>query len=70
MTTTDTRAGVAIDASGQQSARLYTDRATLGYDSRIISETLSVTVPDESFTVIVGANACGKSTLLRGLSGC
>ncbi|WP_029153889.1 ABC transporter ATP-binding protein [Microbacterium gubbeenense] len=68
MTTTDTRAGVAIDASGQQSARLYTDRATLGYDSRIISETLSVTVPDESFTVIVGANACGKSTLLRGLS--
>lgn len=68
MTTTDTRAGVAIDASGQQSARLYTDRATLGYDSRIISETLSVTVPDESFTVIVGANACGKSTLLRALA--
>jgi iron complex transport system ATP-binding protein len=27
-----------------------------------------VAIPDESFTVVVGPNACGKSTLLRGLS--
>jgi iron complex transport system ATP-binding protein len=29
---------------------------------------LSAAVPDRSFTVIIGPNACGKSTLLRGLS--
>ncbi len=49
-------------------SRLRTERATIGYDKRVISEQLTVSVPDESFTVIVGPNACGKSTLLRGLS--
>ena len=34
----------------------------------MISDHLSVSIPDRSFTVIVGPNACGKSTLLRGLS--
>jgi iron complex transport system ATP-binding protein len=41
---------------------------TLAYENRVISEELSVAVPDNSFTVIVGPNACGKSTLLRALS--
>ena len=41
---------------------------TLGYDKRIISEHLSLTVPDGRFTAIIGPNACGKSTLLRALS--
>lgn len=41
---------------------------TLRYDQRTISQNLSVTIPDGSFTVIVGPNACGKSTLLKGLS--
>lgn len=49
-------------------ARLHVTDATIGYDKRVISEQLSVSIPDESFTVIVGPNACGKSTLLRGLS--
>ncbi|MFC8666971.1 ABC transporter ATP-binding protein [Streptomyces sp. NPDC057199] len=49
-------------------ARLRVESATIGYDRRIISEHLSVAIPDESFTVIVGPNACGKSTLLRSLS--
>lgn len=48
--------------------RLRVQDATIGYDKRVISESLSVSIPDESFTVIVGPNACGKSTLLRGLS--
>ncbi|WP_174248313.1 ABC transporter ATP-binding protein [Streptomyces hoynatensis] len=41
---------------------------TLAYDQRVIAEKLSVDIPDRSFTVIVGPNACGKSTLLRALS--
>ncbi|SHL48620.1 iron complex transport system ATP-binding protein [Pseudonocardia thermophila] len=48
--------------------RLHVDAATLGYDRRVISRDLTVSIPDESFTVIVGPNACGKSTLLRGLA--
>ncbi len=49
-------------------SRLHVESATLGYDKRVISQGLSVAIPDRSFTVIVGPNACGKSTLLRGLS--
>jgi ABC-type cobalamin/Fe3+-siderophores transport system ATPase subunit len=48
--------------------RLGADAVTVGYDRRIISRDLSVQIPDGSFTVIVGPNACGKSTLLRSLS--
>ncbi len=48
--------------------RLHADGVTLGYDDRVISTDLDVTIPDGSFTVIVGPNACGKSTLLRALS--
>ncbi|MEV0323418.1 ABC transporter ATP-binding protein [Streptomyces sp. NPDC050658] len=48
--------------------RLVADDVTLGYDQRVIAEKLSVEIPDNSFTVIVGPNACGKSTLLRALS--
>lgn len=48
--------------------RLHADNVTIGYDKRIISENLSVEIPDGKFTVIVGPNACGKSTLLRALS--
>ncbi|MEU0283863.1 ABC transporter ATP-binding protein [Streptomyces sp. NPDC006195] len=48
--------------------RLTAESVTLGYDQRIIASDLSVEIPDQSFTVIVGPNACGKSTLLRALS--
>ncbi len=41
---------------------------SLGYDQRLIVDDLSVTIPQGRVTVIVGANACGKSTLLRGLA--
>ncbi len=49
-------------------ARLAATDLTIGYDRRVISEGLSVAIPDGSFTVIVGANASGKSTLLRALA--
>lgn len=48
--------------------RLTAEGLTLAYDRRTVAENLSVTIPDHSFTVIVGPNACGKSTLLRALS--
>jgi iron complex transport system ATP-binding protein len=48
--------------------RLAAESVTLAYDQRVVARELSVAVPDRSFTVIVGPNACGKSTLLRALS--
>lgn len=41
---------------------------TLGYADVDIVSNLDVQLPDGRITVIVGANACGKSTLLRGLA--
>ncbi|MFD1829596.1 MULTISPECIES: ABC transporter ATP-binding protein [Streptomyces] len=48
--------------------RLGGEGLTLAYDRRTIAEDLTVAIPDHSFTVIIGPNACGKSTLLRALS--
>lgn len=48
--------------------RLRAETVTLKYDERTVARDLSVSIPDASFTVIVGPNACGKSTLLRALS--
>jgi iron complex transport system ATP-binding protein len=41
---------------------------TLRYEQRTVIEELSAQIPEGKVTMIVGANACGKSTLLRGLS--
>jgi iron complex transport system ATP-binding protein len=41
---------------------------TLQYDQRRVVEDLTAELPEGKVTMIVGANACGKSTLLRGLS--
>jgi iron complex transport system ATP-binding protein len=49
-------------------ARLRAEHVRLGYGDRSIVEDLSLEIPDHQVTVIVGANACGKSTLLRGLA--
>jgi len=48
--------------------RLRAHDVTIGYDARVISTGLSVNIPDNEFTVIIGPNACGKSTLLRSLA--
>ena len=45
--------------------RLTAREITLGYGDRVVSTRLSLDVPDGAFTAVVGANACGKSTLLR-----
>jgi iron complex transport system ATP-binding protein len=52
----------------QPTSRLAADRVRLAYDDRVIVDDLSLAIPDGSITVIVGPNACGKSTLLRGLA--
>jgi iron complex transport system ATP-binding protein len=41
---------------------------TLKYDQRCVVDGLNAEIPEGKVTMIVGANACGKSTLLRGLS--
>ena len=40
----------------------------LGYGDRVVVDDLSLTVRPGLVTAIVGPNACGKSTLLRGLA--
>lgn len=52
----------------QMAPSLHADSVTLRYDERTISRDLSLAIPDGAFTVIVGPNACGKSTLLRALA--
>ncbi|MDN4610259.1 ABC transporter ATP-binding protein [Arthrobacter burdickii] len=47
---------------------LSAEELTLAYDERTVVDALSVDLPPGRVTVIVGANACGKSTLLRGLA--
>jgi len=48
--------------------RLRAQELTLAYDKRGVAEQLDVGITDGSFTVIVGPNACGKSTLLKALA--
>jgi iron complex transport system ATP-binding protein len=50
-------------------SRLAGTDLTLAYDRRVVTSGLGVQIPDGSFTVIIGPNACGKSTLLRALAG-
>ncbi|MEV6345849.1 ABC transporter ATP-binding protein [Actinoplanes sp. NPDC051851] len=47
---------------------LRAEGVTLGYGDRPVVRQLSVRIPSGRITVIVGPNACGKSTLLRGLA--
>jgi iron complex transport system ATP-binding protein len=49
-------------------ALLKASNLTLQYDQRRVVEGLTAAIPEGKVTMIVGANACGKSTLLRGLS--
>lgn len=47
---------------------LAAERLSAGYGDRLVFEQLDLIVPPGGVTAIVGANACGKSTLLRSMS--
>ncbi|MEU5000720.1 ABC transporter ATP-binding protein [Streptomyces sp. NPDC021622] len=48
-------------------ARLSARELTLAYEDREVVHALDLAIPDGEVTVIVGPNACGKSTTLRAL---
>ncbi|WP_436231890.1 ABC transporter ATP-binding protein [Cellulomonas cellasea] len=60
--------GGAHPAAAFAEPPLRAEGLTLAYDKTVVVEDLSVSVPRESFTVIIGPNGCGKSTLLRALA--
>ena len=47
---------------------LNVENLTLGYGDRTVIDSLDLMVPAGKVTAIIGANACGKSTLLRSMS--
>ncbi|MET7877475.1 ABC transporter ATP-binding protein [Micromonospora profundi] len=47
---------------------LAVESLMLGYKDRVVISSLDLVVPPGKITAIVGANACGKSTLLRSMS--
>jgi len=49
-------------------SRLRTEGLGASYPGRVVLDDLRLEVPDGVLTVIVGPNACGKSTLLRTLA--
>ncbi|MFJ4868440.1 ABC transporter ATP-binding protein [Streptomyces sp. NPDC088757] len=57
-----------MTATNHPGPRLRAEDLTLSYDRRTVATSLSVDIPDHSFTVIIGPNACGKSTLLSALA--
>ncbi|WP_329310425.1 ABC transporter ATP-binding protein [Streptomyces sp. NBC_01262] len=54
--------------STEPGPRLTASGLHLAYDNRLVVENLDLAVPAGAVTAIVGANACGKSTLLRALA--
>lgn len=53
----------------QSETGLSTRGLSLGYGQRLIVEALDLVVPRGAFTVLLGQNGSGKSTILRALAG-
>lgn len=47
--------------------QLRAEGIRVGYDNRTVIDGLDLAIPTGQMTAIIGANACGKSTLLRAL---
>jgi iron complex transport system ATP-binding protein len=48
--------------------RLLTNDVSVGYGDVMIVNHLSVQIPDQKITTIIGSNGCGKSTLLKAIT--
>jgi len=59
---------MSATVSEQSGPRVRARDVTIGYADRAVVSGLDVAIPTGELTVIIGPNACGKSTLLRGLA--
>jgi iron complex transport system ATP-binding protein len=64
---TETGATAAPTTGEPAPSRLTARELTLAYEDRTVVDGLDLDVPQGAVTVVVGPNACGKSTLLRAL---
>ncbi|WP_260333247.1 ABC transporter ATP-binding protein [Streptomyces beigongshangae] len=60
--------GPVLDPAPRPDPDLRARGLRLAYDKRVVVDGLDLAVPPGRITAIVGANACGKSTLLRALA--
>ncbi|WP_125777072.1 ABC transporter ATP-binding protein [Antribacter gilvus] len=60
--------GTSDHPGAARSDTLRAEGVVLGYDGLRVIDGLDLTLPPGKITAIVGPNACGKSTLLRGLA--
>nr|WP_127841179.1 ABC transporter ATP-binding protein [Actinomyces wuliandei] len=59
------QAAAGTTAGATTRAHLTTQALRAGYGRRVVVHDVDVNVPSGRITVIIGANACGKSTLLK-----
>lgn len=52
----------------ENGSSLHANNVTIGYRKHKVIEALGVQIPDDQITVIIGPNACGKSTLLKAMA--
>jgi iron complex transport system ATP-binding protein len=48
--------------------RLLTEELNIGYGENSIIKNISIQIPDQQITTIIGPNGCGKSTLLKAMT--